>query len=69
MDKNIFPEFLFSEDILRLRKNRLKHIRKRIWAFFRRIGENRLLLINERRPLAFHVRNVDWESFRREKPL
>ena len=66
MDKILIPQFLLPGDSLRLRKNRLKHIRKRNWIFFRKIGAGRILLMNERQPLLIHARNVDWETFRKK---
>jgi hypothetical protein len=69
MNKDILSPSLLPGDVLRLRPNRLKHIRRRNWTFFRRIGGGRLLLLNERQPLSTHARNIDWETFRKKNRL
>ncbi len=64
MDANLFLESLVPGDSLRLRDGTLKHIRTRDWTFFRRLRENRLLLIQEGKPLSIQVGDIDWEEYK-----
>ncbi len=65
MDASVYFEILVPGDSLRLREDKLKHIRTRDWTFFRRISGNRLLLLHKGKPLSIHVSDIDWEKFQK----